>query len=75
MNEWQAQYMQQWPLPTDPRLDRAKPCPFCGSRNLSISQRSNYVHCETCEGDGPVVEHYPSRDAWIFAINRWNERA
>lgn len=43
-----------------------KPCPFCGSRDLSND--GHYVHCEDCGATGPD-EPIPDSD-WVAV--RWN---
>ena len=30
-----------------------KPCPFCGSENLSVGGFENYIKCKNCGAAGP----------------------
>lgn len=32
-------------------MDKLKPCPFCGSMNIAMYDRT--VHCDNCRADGP----------------------
>lgn len=60
--------------PLDPRLERALPCPFCGSRHLEMARMANFVHCADCGADGPEVRPRYREETWIAAIDRWNWR-
>lgn len=74
MNDLQRPY-EQLPVATiDPRLERALPCPFCGSRDLEMARMANYVHCIRCGADGPEMRPPRSEETWIAAIDRWNWR-
>lgn len=48
-----------------------KPCPFCGSSNLSVvidyKNDENYVTCKDCEASGP---HYPG---WDVGAEMWSK--
>jgi Lar family restriction alleviation protein len=62
--------------------DELKPCPFCGSENVSVATGSRkspdpdepetwfqYVECEACECAGPFADDNERR-----AIAVWNTR-
>lgn len=34
-------------------MDKLKPCPFCGSENLSVGSFGNYIKCKNCGTVGP----------------------
>jgi Restriction alleviation protein Lar len=74
--EWLREHLQQAPLtdPRDERLAGAVACPFCGSRNLSLSRTGTFVHCDGCGADGPEVPYERYGDAWRQALARWNAR-
>jgi Restriction alleviation protein Lar len=76
MGEWQRQYEQKPVVVEDPRLREvpANPCPFCGSRAISLSRRDNYVHCERCGADGPEIETRDPDYRWRLAVQEWNHR-
>jgi Lar family restriction alleviation protein len=52
-----------------------KPCPFCGSNNLSIQVDDNYipilVTCDDCNAEGP--QDYGNKKGDQF-IELWNQR-
>jgi hypothetical protein len=48
-------------------MDIKKPCPFCGSNNLSIHRDFDYVQCEMCHCAGPMFDGH-----LIDAIDGWN---
>ena len=59
-----------------------KPCPFCGSTALHISEddkgQARWVFCENCECDGPPVPHdleCSREEALDFILNAWNKRS
>lgn len=76
--EWNAQYMCAPVSNIDSRLRDAKPCPYCASRNLSLTRMGNFVHCETCGADGPDAMDRWNRnrleDLRRLAVERWNLR-
>ena len=49
---------------------KLKPCPFCGGRDLRLSEEEGpaYVICDSCETEGPVCPF------WQQAANKWNDR-
>jgi len=52
-------------------MDKLKPCPFCGTSHVDISNRytdSYQVHCMHCGADGPVGARLE------IAITAWNTR-
>lgn len=72
-----AQYEAVPVVQIDPRLEHSMACPFCGGRNLSMSSRGHYVHCEGCGADGPEI---PDRrgdrdDRRRISILSWNQRS
>lgn len=34
-------------------MEKIKPCPFCGSENLSVGGFENYIKCKNCGAAGP----------------------
>lgn len=51
---------------------KLKPCPFCGSTNLSLTESLDmymFVNCEICNSAGP------SKKTGNEAIEAWNHRA
>lgn len=53
-----------------------KPCPFCGSTNLTIigscwGDNKESVSCSDCESSGPMSENVV--DAWNTRYNEKNE--
>lgn len=47
--------------------DELRPCPFCGSGNVSISTTIMRCHCNGCGAHGPVGDHKDK------AIKLWNK--
>lgn len=66
------------------RTTALKPCPFCGSSNISVSRNTwsdgregRYVECGECEaasGSWPIGNATVER-ASELAVRRWNRRA
>ena len=59
-----------------------KPCPFCGSTAIHVSEddtgHARWVFCEDCECDGPCIDHrrkHSREEAMEFVVNAWNRRA
>jgi Lar family restriction alleviation protein len=48
-----------------------KPCPFCGSGYVELSQDGCYVLCRLCDAEGPFI--VPTGED--KAIAAWNRRA
>jgi len=46
-----------------------KPCPFCGSDDVTAGFGVKYAECNTCDAFGPTAA-YPDN-----AIGAWNTRA
>lgn len=59
-------------------MSALKPCPFCGSTNLTAPTRADdYVTCNACRVFGPsadVPERTQSDIRIADAIDRWNTR-
>lgn len=64
-------------------MDKPKPCPFCGSSNVSVVEGTTFrwraVECE-CQARGPEARmgvHNPDDYEWEGrnAIEEWNRRA
>lgn len=64
-----------------------KPCPFCGSENVSVVEGSTFrwraISCAECDAIGPEVRMQTTgpgtREEWeanakIVAVEAWNER-
>ena len=41
--------------------DQLKPCPFCGSKDLDVTQ---WVECNGCGAFGPTPDEYGDLSAW-----------
>lgn len=57
-------------------MEKLKPCPFCGSTNLSIGQtlfaignHNNIIECKDC---GMYCK--PAAESWDECIKLWNRR-
>jgi len=47
------------------------PCPFCGGIKLRVEEDiTAYVHCDTCNADGPQARN----NGIGKAISKWNKR-
>ena len=66
-----------------------KPCPFCGSNDLTISDTTGvsydlqvtildrWVTCEKCDAEGPPIEHDfngTPEEATATVVRLWNTR-
>lgn len=47
-------------------MKQIKPCPFCGSENLSVGGFENYIKCKNCGAAGP------DGSTLNEAFNKWN---
>ena len=45
-----------------------RPCPFCGSQNLSLRP---WVKCDDCNSEGPFIE---DAETTVDFIRLWNSR-
>lgn len=56
--------------------DDLKPCPFCGSEDVSVDTMlaTGYVRCKTCQAFGPTVCSKTNKEAVEEAIKLWNKR-
>ena len=63
------------PLPLYLTIKDAKPCPFCGSRDLRLEDIGGesylFVECKRCKADGPHDNDDEREDR---AVTRWNKR-
>lgn len=52
-------------------MDEMKPCPFCGSKKISLDVSGNWaqVECDSCGSAGAVFDNKEE------AIEAWNTRA
>lgn len=50
-------------------MDKLKPCPFCGS--VDLTNNGHFVECDDCGAQGPCT--YPIPNEGI--IEAWNRRA
>lgn len=41
--------------------DQLKPCPFCGSKDLDVTQ---WIECNGCGAFGPKPDDYGDLSAW-----------
>lgn len=67
--------MPKYKVTMEEDLER-KPCPFCGAENLTVKHSKEkvcwYVHCESCQTDGPFdISSAHSGDA----VKLWNRRS
>jgi hypothetical protein len=60
------------------------PCPFCGSRNVTISEddtdHARGVCCTECQCDGPCIDYKIAKEcsqeeALRFVVGVWNQRS
>ena len=60
----------------DRPIRHAKPCPFCGSRNLATPPGQAVVVCGDCEAAGPFGTPHPTKDVLteLAACAKWNNR-
>lgn len=60
----------------DEMPDDLKPCPFCGSEDVSVDTMltTGYVRCKTCQAFGPTVCSETNEEAVEEAIKLWNKR-
>lgn len=68
------EYLQAPKVDIDWRLANVLPCPFCGSKYITLSRLGNYVHCAHCGADGPEIERIRDPNVWRDAVARWNNR-
>jgi Lar family restriction alleviation protein len=68
----------------DEMTEPLKPCPFCGSTAVCISEddtgHARWVFCEDCECDGPPIDYRIASDCTLLEsfeiiVNAWNKRA
>jgi hypothetical protein len=52
-------------------LRDAKPCPFCGSKDLEFSADVYAVCCRGCQASGPDIQD----EIEAIGFARWNEQA
>ena len=52
---------------------RAKPCPFCGSKKLAVHCDCS-VYCLDCEAQGPTA-NLELFDMYQNAFEKWNNRS
>jgi hypothetical protein len=61
-----------------------KPCPFCGSRNVKISEddtdHARWVFCTECQCDGPCIDYKIAKEcskveSLRIVVDGWNLRS
>ena len=57
-------------------MENAKPCPFCGGKNLATPPGIAVVVCGDCEAGGPIGVAHPKSDAMtiLAGVQKWNQR-
>jgi hypothetical protein len=69
--------MRRKPIAKPPRIDKPKPCPFCGG--VCIISGSGIativcIYCNSCKVTGPDFFGKSERAAAIKAVRHWNTR-